>query len=116
MELFRFDRADKAIDRFDSVGATAAQVAAGPGSAHLTYLTIGPGGTIGSHPAPVRQVFLVITGEGWVSGPDGHRIPVSVGDGVRWEPGEDHASGTDTGLTALALEGPSLDVHLPDPS
>lgn len=114
MEMFRFDRAEKVIDRFGSVGATATRVAAAEGAVHLTCLAIEPGGTIGTHPAPVSQLFLVIAGEGWVAGPDGHKIPVSAGDGVRWEPGEEHASGTTTGLTALALEGPSLDVFSPD--
>ncbi|MFF7992685.1 cupin domain-containing protein [Kitasatospora xanthocidica] len=113
METFRFDRAEKVIDRFDSVGATATRVAAGEGSVHVTCLSIGPGGTIGSHPAPVSQLFLVITGEGWVAGADGRRIPVAAGDGVRWEPGEEHTSGTTTGLTALALEGPALDLFPP---
>lgn len=114
LETFRFDRAEKVVDRFDSVGATATRVAAGEGPIHLTGLTIEPGGTIGSHPAPVSQLFLVITGEGWVAGPDGRRIPVAAGDGVRWEPGEEHASSTTAGLAALALEVPSLDLFLPD--
>ncbi|WP_280672654.1 MULTISPECIES: cupin domain-containing protein [unclassified Kitasatospora] len=112
--MFRFDRSEKVIDRFDSVDATATRVAAGEGPVHLTCLAIEPGGTIGSHPAPVSQLFLVITGEGWVAGPDGRQICVSAGDGVRWEPGEEHASGTTTGLTAIALEGPSLDLFAPD--
>ncbi|MFF3696916.1 cupin domain-containing protein [Streptomyces sp. NPDC002221] len=114
MEIFRFDRAEKAIERFGSVSATASPIAAGTGSVHVTCLAIEPTGTIGSHPAPVTQLFLVIAGEGWIDGPDGRRIHVSVGDGVRWEPGEEHASGTSTGLTALALEGASLDLFTPD--
>ncbi len=109
MEIFRFARAERVIDRFASVGATATRVAAGEGAVHLTCLAIEPGGTIGAHPAPVDQLFLVIAGEGWVSGPDGQRVAVSTGDGVHWEPGEEHASGTAVGLTALALEGPSLE-------
>ncbi|MFE9118748.1 cupin domain-containing protein [Streptomyces sp. NPDC007172] len=114
MEIFRFDRAERVIDRFGSVGSTASSVAAGTGSVHLTCLTIEPAGIIGSHPAPVSQLFLVIAGEGWVAGPDGRRVHVSAGDGVRWEPGEEHASGTSTGLTALALEGAALDLFTLD--
>ncbi|MFF1903535.1 cupin domain-containing protein [Kitasatospora sp. NPDC058218] len=113
--MFRFDRAERVVDRFDSVGATATPVAAGEGTVHLTCLVIEPGGTIGAHPAPVAQLFLVIAGEGWVAGADGHRVPVSAGDGVRWEPGEGHTSGTATGLTALAVEGPSLLLATPGP-
>ncbi|MEV6205741.1 cupin domain-containing protein [Kitasatospora sp. NPDC051914] len=108
--MFRFDRAEQVIDRFGSTGATATRIAAGEGAVHLACLTVEAGGIVGAHPAPVDQLFLVVAGEGWVAGPDGRRIPVSAGDGVRWEAGEVHASGTATGLTALALEGPSLDV------
>ncbi|WP_043464835.1 cupin domain-containing protein [Kitasatospora sp. MBT66] len=115
MELFRFDRAEKVVDRFDSTGATATRVAAGAGSVHVTCLAVEAGGTIGTHPAPVDQLFLVIAGEGWVAGPDGHRVPVTAGDGVRWSPGEEHTSGTDHGLTALALEGPGLELFTPGP-
>lgn len=109
MQLFSFDRAEKIIDRFDSVGATATRVAKGDGRVQLTCLSIAPGGTIGEHPAPVPQLFLVIAGEGWVAGPDGERVPVGVGTGVSWEAGEAHTSGSDTGMTALALEGPTVE-------
>ncbi|MFE9422529.1 cupin domain-containing protein [Kitasatospora sp. NPDC006697] len=115
MQLFTFDRAKRVINRFSSVGAHATRVATGgePGPVHLTCLTIEPGGAIGTHPAPCDQLFLVIAGQGWVSGPDGIPHPVSAGHGVHWSPGEPHTSGTDTGLTALALEGPALSVYEP---
>ncbi|MFJ9950369.1 cupin domain-containing protein [Kitasatospora sp. NPDC091207] len=111
--MFRFDRAEKVVDRFDSVGATATPVAAGEGAVHPTCLAVEPGGTIGAHPAPVAQLFLVIAGEGRVAGADGRRVSVSAGGGVRWEPGEVHTSGSATGLTALAVEGPSLLLATP---
>ncbi|GLZ77878.1 hypothetical protein Afil01_26850 [Actinorhabdospora filicis] len=110
MQLFQFDRAENLIDRFGSIGATATRVAKGEGRLQLTCLTIAAGGTIGEHPAPVRQIFLVIAGEGWVAGPDGERVPVAAGTGVEWEPGEEHTSGSETGMTALALEGTSVEV------
>lgn len=115
MEIFRFDRAERAIEQFGSVGASATRVAAGRESVHLACLTIEPGGIIGAHPAPVTQLFLVVAGEGWVAGPHGVRVPISAGSGVRWEPGEDHAAGSGTGLTALAVEGTALDLYVPQP-
>lgn len=114
METFRFDRAEKVVDRFDSVGATATRVAAGEGPIHLTGLTIEPGGTIGSHPAPVSQLFLVITGEGWVAGPDGRRIPVAAMTVSAGNPARNTPPALPCGLAALALEVPSLDLFLPD--
>lgn len=108
MEMFRFDRAETVVDRFGSTGTAATGVAAGEGAVRLTCLTIAPGGVLGAHPAPVEQLFLVVAGEGWVAGPDGTRVPVSAGDAVHWATGEQHGSGSTTGLTALALEGPSV--------
>ena len=59
----------------------------------MTCLTVEPGGVIGTHPAVGTQLFLTITGEGWVAGPDGERVPITTGWGVRWEAGENHTCG-----------------------
>ncbi|MDH6138037.1 quercetin dioxygenase-like cupin family protein [Kitasatospora sp. GP30] len=115
MQFFTFDRAERLIARYASTGAHATRVATGgeDGAVHLTCLTIEPGGAIGTHPAPCDQLFLVIAGEGWVSGPDGVPHPITAGTGVLWSAGEQHTSGSDTGLTALALEGAGLTVYEP---
>lgn len=109
-----FDRAEKAIHRFGSAGASATRIASGEGAVHLTCLRISAGGTLGAHPAMSPQLFLVVAGEGWVSGPDGVPAPVSAGTGVSWQAGEEHASGTATGLAAIAVEGAALDIFAPD--
>jgi len=41
-------------------------------------------------------------------------VPITTGWGVRWDAGENHTSGTDTGLAALAIEGTSLDLFEPE--
>ncbi len=110
MDVFRFDRDEKVIDHFGSNGLHATRIATGAGPVQLTCLRIGPGGVIGMHPATEAQLFLVVAGDGWATGPDGTRIPLTAGSGVRWEAGEDHMSGTESGLTAIAIEGPSLRV------
>ena len=114
MEIFRFDRGEKIIHRYDSEGLRATRVAKGDGQIHLTCLTLAPDGIIGTHPATEDQLFLVIAGEGWVAGSDGQRIPIAAGWGVRWDAGEDHTSGTKAGLTALAVEGAALDLFEPE--
>jgi hypothetical protein len=114
VEIFRFDRAEKVVRSYDSEGLHATRIATGQGQVHLTCLTIGPGGVIGTHPATDTQLFLVIAGEGWTAGPDGQRVPITTGWGVRWDAGENHTSGTDTGLVALAIEGTSLDLFEPE--
>lgn len=47
----------------------------------------------------VKQLFLVVSGAGW---------------GVRWDAGEDHTSGTEAGLTAIAVEGAALSLFEPE--
>ena len=110
MEIFQFDRGEKVIERYGSAGLRATRVAAGTGEVQLTCLALAAGGVIGTHPATGTQLFLVITGEGWVAGPDGRRVAVSAGWGVRWDDGEEHTSGTEAGLVALAVEGDALDL------
>jgi hypothetical protein len=114
MRIFQFDRGEKVITRYDSEGLRATRVAAGDGSLDLTCLALAPGGIIGAHRAAAAQLFLVIGGDGWVAGPDGQRVPVSAGWGARWEEGEEHASGTATGMLALAVEGSPLHLHDPE--
>jgi hypothetical protein len=58
-------------------------------------------------------MFLVIAGDGWIAGPEGTRIPVTTGQGVCWDRGEEHTSGTDNGLTALVVEGTPLRLFEP---
>ena len=112
MQIFTFDRKEWRIPHFDSVGAFATLIAHGEqaGRIRVSCLTVEPGGVIGTHPAVGGQVFLVVTGSGWVSGPDGERHPIQAGQGVRWDESEIHTSGTETGLSAIAVEGPTLEI------
>jgi quercetin dioxygenase-like cupin family protein len=61
---------------------------------------------IGRHPTALWQLLAVVSGEGWVAGPDGHAVPVGPGDAVLWEPGEQHASGSSGGMVALIVQSP----------
>jgi len=63
-----------------------------------------PDGTIGRHPTGVGQVFAVVEGAGWVSCADGVRVDVGVGDVVVWDTGEDHDSGTATGMLVCIVQ------------
>ncbi|WP_034269879.1 hypothetical protein [Actinospica robiniae] len=116
MEMFVFDRREFRIPHHESVDAFATLIAHGEhsGQTRVTCLSIEPGGVIGEHPAVGGQLFLVVAGEGWVSGPDGHRLDIRAGQGVRWDPEELHTSGSETGLSAIAVEGPDLEVFGPE--
>jgi quercetin dioxygenase-like cupin family protein len=76
--------------------------------AHAVVIEIGPGGVVARHPSVVGQLFVVVRGSGWVSGQDGKREPISAGEAVLWEQGEEHESGSDDGMTAVVLEAESL--------
>jgi hypothetical protein len=57
---------------------------------------------------------MIVSGEGWLAGPDGTRVPISAGSGVRWNAGEVHTSGTAVGFTAIALEAAALTLFEPE--
>ena len=78
--------------------------------AHAVVIELAPGGVVARHPAAATQLFVVVSGTGWVSGGDGDRVPIRAGEAVAWEPGEEHESGSDEGMTALVVEGEALAV------
>ena len=86
--------------------ASVKRLAAG---AHTVVIEIGAGGVVGRHPAGASQLFVVVRGSGWVSGGDGERQPIEAGEAVAWDPGEEHESGSDDGMTAIVVEAKSLD-------
>jgi quercetin dioxygenase-like cupin family protein len=75
------------------------------GQARAACFHFEPGDRVGRHEADIRQLFCVVAGEGWTAGPDGARVPIGTGEAALFEPGEDHEAGTDTGMTAIVLEG-----------
>ena len=98
---------EREIDRFESVAARVRRVSS---EAHVAVISIGAGGTVGRHPAAARQLFVVVRGSVWVAGGDGRREPITTGEAVLWDAGEDHQSGTDEGLAALVVEADSLEL------
>ena len=74
---------------------------------------IAPGGRITRHPASVPQILAVLEGSGEVSGPGGVDEPIAAGEAVFWREGEEHETKTAEGLTALIIEGHSLDRFRP---
>ena len=68
-----------------------------------------PGGRLLRHPATYPQILAVLEGSGVVSGGDGVEEPVAAGKAVFWHEGEEHETASAYGLTALIVEGESLD-------
>jgi quercetin dioxygenase-like cupin family protein len=92
------------ITVYDSHGAFAIPLGEGRGEGHVYCVRIEAGGSIGAHEAGFSQLFLVVAGSGWVSGPDGEQRPLGVGRGVFIGRGEIHAKGSDTGMTAIMVQ------------
>ncbi|MFY0544586.1 cupin domain-containing protein [Brevibacillus sp. H7] len=112
MKWFRFDASvSRTIDKFDSVHASISKVLRITQAEHLHIgcIHLGPNGILGHHPAPVPQLFLVVQGEGWVRGEGEERVRIEAGQAVFWETGEGHESGTESGMTAIVIEGDQLD-------
>ncbi|TLS38130.1 cupin [Pseudalkalibacillus caeni] len=63
---------------------------------------------VGEHDAVVNQLFLVVSGSGWVAGENGKRIPIEQGQAAFWIKGETHTSGSEEGMTVIVLEGEDI--------
>jgi quercetin dioxygenase-like cupin family protein len=75
---------------------------------HVGCMYFKPGDQVGYHPAVTHQLFAVVAGEGWVQGDALSRLPIQAGQAVLWQPGESHAAGSDTGMTAIVVESALL--------
>lgn len=71
-----------------------------------TYVCeVQPGGVLGRHQVGAGrwQLFTVVAGAGWVSGPDLVRHAIGAGQAVLWAPGESHEAGSESGMTAVMV-------------
>jgi RimJ/RimL family protein N-acetyltransferase len=97
------------ITQFQSSGAAGAVLATGSGTTRIHGLRFEPASQIGEHPTGFAQLFLVVRGEGWVTGGDGRRVDLATGQGAYFERGERHSKGSGPGMTALMVQVDSLD-------
>ena len=68
-----------------------------------------PGGRLNRHPATLAHIVAVLEGSGEVSGASGIDEPIGAGEAVFLREGEEHEIKSDAGLTALVIEGESVD-------
>ena len=110
MRLVRFDATrGRELDHHGSSGFRLTPLAT-LAEGHVVCVHLAPGGRIGSHPAAGRQLLAVVSGEGTVRGADGAEQAIAAGVAAVWEPGEEHETRSDAGLTALVIEGAAVDV------
>ncbi|WP_074101049.1 cupin, partial [Paenibacillus sp. P3E] len=75
---------------------------------HIGCFHIGSEGVVGSHPATVHQLFLVLNGQGWVVGKEGIKYHIQSGRAAYWEREEIHESGSEQGMIVIVIEGEDL--------
>lgn len=109
MQLVRFGPdTGRALDRFGSAGALLTPLARD--AAQVVVVHLEAGGRLGRHRAVGAQLLVVVAGDGFVSGTDGVEHRIGPGTAAVWTAGEEHETRTDSGLTAVIVEGEQLDV------
>lgn len=68
-----------------------------------------PGGRLRRHRGTDPQIFAILEGTGEVSGADAVVEPIAAGEALFLHEGEEHEMKSAAGLTALIIEGESLD-------
>jgi GrpB-like predicted nucleotidyltransferase (UPF0157 family) len=105
VQLFRFDE-EVSIPVHDFGSSFRVGRLIGPGSdVAVQVVHLPANGLIGRHTTNAQQLLAVVAGQGWVIGGDGDCRGIRAGWAALWETGEDHAAGTDGGLTAISIEG-----------
>lgn len=111
MKIYHFSKdCGNAIVNYDSIHSSYTKILKTVEPTNIGFIYIEAGGEVGLHEAPVPQLFIVTQGEGWVYGKEREKLLVKQGDGVYWKEGQAHASGSDTGLTALVIQSTQIDL------
>jgi quercetin dioxygenase-like cupin family protein len=110
MKIFRFDpEVGRSIEQYKSLNFMISKVAHLQGEAVVNCAYLRANGLIGYHQAVAPQLFLVVAGEGWVRGASPGKTAIKAGQAAYWQEGEWHAAGTETGMTAIIIEGANFD-------
>jgi quercetin dioxygenase-like cupin family protein len=110
MKIFRFDpEVGQEVEQFGSVKAIISKILHLENEAAISSVYIRPNGKFGHHQAVTPQLFLFVQGEGWVRGETDEKLAVREGQAIFSEQGEWHESGTETGMTAVIIEGIHID-------
>ncbi|MDY0944259.1 cupin domain-containing protein [Priestia megaterium] len=109
MKIYKLNKENgKKVEKYDSNLATYLKLVQTNEIANIGCMYIDPKGILGYHQAPVSQLFVVVQGEGWVTGEDQKQINIKAGEAAFWEKGEWHTSGSNSGMTAILIQSESL--------
>lgn len=114
MRVYNFAKeAGKSIDAFGSRQLLMSRILTAADSPHVGCMHLGENGLVGWHQAPIPQLFLVVSGEGWVRAGEEADISISAGSAVYCDKGEWHETRTETGLTAIVIEAENMSLAMP---
>jgi hypothetical protein len=110
MKIFRFDTdVRQPITQYSSAGASIARIAQLQGDFRIDCIALDRDGILGYHQASLEQLFLVVRGDGAVRGEPDEWLGIYSGQAAFWKSGEWHETRTESGLTAIVIEGAGLD-------
>ncbi|WMT39659.1 cupin [Paenibacillus sp. D2_2] len=110
MRIFSFEKQfGREITNFNSKQSIFSRIIQHNKPVQIGCFYIGAEGIIGSHPATVNQLFLVLNGQGWVKGKEGIKYHIQSGKAAYWVPREEHESGSEHGMTVIVIEGEDLE-------
>ncbi|MFB5269523.1 cupin [Paenibacillus enshidis] len=108
MYIYQFNKeTGRVITKFDS-NFIMSRILKLSGQSYIGCAHLEREGIIGYHQAPTPQLFLIVNGDGRIRGSDNIDYYITQGDAVYWEKGEWHETRTDSGLTAIIIEGEEI--------
>ncbi|MCJ7989936.1 cupin [Priestia sp. OVS21] len=79
MEIYKFSKEHgEKVEKYQSHLATYVKMIHTNEAATIGYMYIEEEGTVGYHEAPIPQLFIVVEGEGWVTGENRKQYPLDV--------------------------------------
>ncbi len=116
MHIYHINRESAStIQAYESKNASNLHIAREMMNAQVSVMYLSGDGLLGYHQAAGDQLFVVVEGEGWVSGADHQQVTIRAGETAFWHAGEWHEAGSEQGLTAMIIEAdhiiPELDAR-----
>ncbi|MBM6618189.1 cupin domain-containing protein [Bacillus suaedaesalsae] len=112
MELYKFSKeVGKEIGAFGS-NFVMSRISQGEGNFHIGCMYFDQNDFVGRHDAVTPQLFVVVEGEGWVSGANGEKLPIRAGEAALWHKGESHEAGSETNMIAIVIESENLNASI----
>lgn len=111
MKIFRTDvGVANLIHQHESQNAAITHLLENIGEATINAIYLGMNGVLGKHEAHHDQLFVIVSGRGWVQSGDDEPIAVRTGQAILWQAGELHTSGTHHGMVGIVIESEKLEL------